>query len=74
MFTNVLLLVLICLAGGMNLQIYYAFTLPENQRREAFKSLTDEQLTILKQQMTAEHYFKLLPSIQEPPQKTRKGK
>jgi len=72
MLTNILLFVILILLGAINLQIYFAFVSPENQRREAFKNLTDEQLAIVKQQMTAEHYFKLLPTIQEPTRKTRK--
>lgn len=74
MLTNILLLFLIVLSGIMNFQIYFAFTLPENQRREAFKSLTEEQVAILKQTMTAEHYFKLLPTIQEPAKRSKKAK
>jgi hypothetical protein len=52
-------------------QIYFAFFLPEKARRDAFHSLTEEQVEDLKTKITAEHYFKLLPGIQEP--KTRRG-
>lgn len=71
MVQEIMLLILIILAGILNFQIYYAFTLPENQRRETFRSLTEEQMAIVKQQMTAEHYFKLLSTIREPIKKKK---
>jgi hypothetical protein len=71
---QILLGVILLLLGLINYQIYIAFTKPENARREAFAQLSEEQITELKKQMTAEHFFKLKFDIDEPKEPTKKRK
>lgn len=64
--TIVILIIIVLMLGSINYQLYIAFFVPEQQRRNAFKKLSEQQTEELRQTMTADHFFRLQANAKLP--------